>query len=247
MRFKKEHIVEAVSLRVIGLSISQVVNHMWQHHGVKVDEKTVRDWVKKYSRLIRKFTDKLKPKLKGNIHSDEVIVKVRKKKAYYWGSKDRKTKFKIAGVLTEGRDYEKGTKKLFQKIKDKCYDEIKQKKEEGIPIKFISDKLGHYKKAFNKFFLHVAELAHGVPIACKKYGLEHNNNCMERDNERIKQRYKTMRGFKDFDDAEETLSLIDDCYNFVNPHMSLNGRTPAEEAGLDLNLGRNKLLHLIFF
>jgi len=247
MRFKKEHIVEAVSLRVNGLSISQVVNHMWQHHGIKIDEKTVRDWVKKYSKLIRKFTDKLKPKINGNIHSDEVIVKVKKKKAYYWGSKDRKTKFKIAGVLTEKREYENGAKKLFQKIEDKCYDEINRRKEEGEPVKFISDKLGHYKKAFNKFFLHVAELVHGVPIACKKYGLEHNNNCMERDNERIKQRYKTMRGFKDFDDAEDMLNLMDDCYNFVNPHMFLNGRTPAEEAGLDLKLGRNKLLHLIFF
>ena len=26
-------------------------------------------------------------------------------------------------------------------------------------------------------------------------------------------------------------------YNFIRPHMSLNGKTPAEESGIDLNLG----------
>ncbi|MDI6887519.1 MAG: hypothetical protein QMC98_02620, partial [Candidatus Thermoplasmatota archaeon] len=36
----------------------------------------------------------------------------------------------------------------------------------------------------------------GVPIACKKYGLEHNNNSIERHNEDFKQRYRVTRGFK---------------------------------------------------
>ena len=36
-------------------------------------------------------------------------------------------------------------------------------------------------------------------------------------------------------------------YNFVNPHQELQGNTPAEEAGIDLELGRNKLLSLIKF
>ncbi|ALV62985.1 hypothetical protein ADU37_CDS12860 [Thermococcus sp. 2319x1] len=34
-------------------------------------------------------------------------------------------------------------------------------------------------------------------------------------------------------------------YNFIRPHMSLNGKTPAEEAGIDLNLGNNKWLDLL--
>jgi len=35
--------------------------------------------------------------------------------------------------------------------------------------------------------------------------------------------------------------------NFVNPHQELNGKTPAEMAGINLGLGRNKLLDLIRF
>jgi hypothetical protein len=89
------------------------------------------------------------------------------------------------------------------------------------------------------------KLIHGVPIACKKHGLKHNNNCAERDNERIKQRYKTTRGFKNSASAEDFLRLVDNCYNFVHPHMGLNGKTPAEEANISLKLERNKLMNLI--
>jgi len=35
--------------------------------------------------------------------------------------------------------------------------------------------------------------------------------------------------------------------NFVNPHQELNGKTPAEIAGIKLGLGINKLLELIKF
>jgi len=34
-------------------------------------------------------------------------------------------------------------------------------------------------------------------------------------------------------------------YNFIRPHQALNGKTPAEVANLDLNLGQNKWLSLI--
>ncbi len=34
-------------------------------------------------------------------------------------------------------------------------------------------------------------------------------------------------------------------YNVVKPHMALGGKTPAEEAGIDLNLGDKKWKELI--
>lgn len=34
-------------------------------------------------------------------------------------------------------------------------------------------------------------------------------------------------------------------YNFIRPHMSLEGRTPAEASGLDLELEENRWLSLI--
>jgi len=34
-------------------------------------------------------------------------------------------------------------------------------------------------------------------------------------------------------------------YNFIRPHQSLDGKTPAEMANIDLRLGKNRWLSLI--
>jgi len=89
-------------------------------------------------------------------------------------------------------------------------------------------------------------LSFGVPIACKKYNLEHNNNPIERYNGKIKDRIKNIRsGFKSFDDAKCFMDLRRTIHNFVNPNQQLNGKTPAEIAGINLKLKRNKLLGLV--
>ena len=113
-------------------------------------------------------------------------------------------------------------------------------------IEFTCDGFENYKTAFNKLFYRVAKLQFGVPIACKKYNLEHNNNPIERYNGKIKDRIKSIRsGFKNFEDAKNFMDLRRIIYNYVNPHQELDGKTPAEVAGIDLSLGRNKLLDLI--
>ena len=113
-------------------------------------------------------------------------------------------------------------------------------------IEFVSDKFANYKNAFNKLFYRVARLEFGVPIAYKKFGLKHNNNPIERYNGKIKDRTKILRGgFGSFEYAEAFLNLRHIIHNFVNPHQGLGGKTPAEEAGVDLKLGRMKLYDLI--
>jgi hypothetical protein len=109
---------------------------------------------------------------------DEVIVKVKGEKAYRWNAKDRKTRF----VWKSNRSYHRGAKPLFKQIKQRCYDQFIER------ILFVSDKLGHYKKGFNKYFSRIAKLEFGVPIANEKHGRKHNNNPIERDNEEVKER-----------------------------------------------------------
>ena len=142
---------------------------------------------------------------------------------------------------------------FLSQIKKTCYQQILEvyKKEKHKKSKkkklivFVSDGFENYKNAFNKLFCYAAKLVFGIPIKLKKHGVKHNNNPIERYNGDIKDRTKTMRHFGSFEGAEYFLNLKHIIHNFVNPHMGLKGKTPAEEAEINLKLGRNKLLKLI--
>ncbi len=187
------------------------------------------------------------------MHFDEKYIKVKGDDCFDLNCIDNITKYIIAHLFVEKRTIKKCTKFLSQ-IKTICYNQIltkyyirkydKEKKKRLII--FVCDKFANYKTAFNKLFYRVAELQFGVPIACKKYNLEHNNNPIERYNGKIKDRIKIMRGgFGSFETAEVFMNLQHIINNFVNPHQELKDKTPAEMAEINLKLGRNKLLNLI--
>ena len=166
---------------------------------------------------------------------------------------DSKTKYVLAHLFVEKRTKQKCYEFLKQ-IKDTCYEQIleiyNKEKDKKVAdrklIEFYCDGFENYKSAFMKLFNRVCKLTSGVPIACKKYGLKHNNNPIERYNGKIIDRIKNIRsGFKSFDDAKCFMDLRRVIYNFINPHQELGEKTPAEMADINLKLGRNKLLSLI--
>lgn len=158
---------------------------------------------------------------------------------------DNKTKYITAHLFVEKRTLAKCVEFLNQ-IKISCYEQILEQYRRKKKVIFVSDCFGNYKRAFNKLFFYVALLHFGVSIKAKVGGLKHNNNPIERYNGDIKDRIKIMRGeFRDFRKAEAFLNLKRIIHNFVNPHSSLGGKTPAEEAEIYFELGRNKLLNLI--
>jgi len=157
----------------------------------------------------------------------------------------------FVGKRTKQKCYE-----FLKQIKNSCYNQIlevfekeKHKKAEDRElIEFTCYKFANYKSLFMKLFGRVCKLNFGVPIACKKYNLKHNNNPIERYNGKIKDRIKNIRsGFKNFDDAKSFMDLRRTIHNFVNPNQELGEKTPAEVAGINLKLGRNRLLGLIKF
>ena len=195
----------------------------------------------------------MKPTIKGRVHMDEKYVQVKKGNGYDLNAIDHKTKYVLSHSFVKNRTKEE-VLEFLRKIKITCYEQIlevylkeKHKKIEGRNlITFVSDGFENYKNAFNKLFYRIATLQFGVPIACKRYGLEYNNNPIERYNGSLKDRLKTLRGgFGSFERAEHFLNVKHIIYNFVNPHMQLKGKTPAEEADINLKLERQKLLNLI--
>lgn len=176
-----------------------------------------------------------------------------KKFGYDLNAIDSVTKFVLAHLFVDKRTKKKCYEFLKQ-IKDNCYEQIlevfekeKHKKvRDRDLIEFICDGFENYKSAFNKLFRRTAKLTFGVPIACKKYGLKHNNNYAERYNGKLEDRIKTIRGgFGSFRGAEEFMNLRRVIHNFVKSNQQLQGKTPAEMAEIFLPLKRNRLLGLI--
>ncbi len=72
-----------------------------------------------------------------------------------------------------------------------------------------------------------------------------SNNLIESFHHQFKAWYKTKQGFKSFDSANNLISMFVFFYNFVRPHSSLDGLTPAQVAGLKLTKKQKKKYFLI--
>lgn len=141
----------------------------------------------------------------------------------------------------------------MRQIKIKCYEQILERyyqekhkiKRKRKLIIFVCDGFRNYRNAYTKLFSRTAKLVFGVPIAYKKYKIEHNNNSIERYNREIKRKNLARGIFQTNEGAESTTSLQNIIYNYITPHETLNEKTPAQAAGINLLLGQNKLLNLI--
>ncbi|MDI6642387.1 MAG: DDE-type integrase/transposase/recombinase [Elusimicrobiota bacterium] len=177
--------------------------------------------LQKFERKIRKLI-----KIKGRVHIDEVYVLAEGRKIVYINCRDSKTKFNLFGLPALQKSYE-NAKKVLKALKHEFANR---------PKHLVSDRAEYFRRAFIKYFYRIAKLTFGVPIACKKYGLKHNNNCIERHNGYVKDLCRGKRKLKNFASAFDFLELHRICLNFLHPLESLNDKTPAEVAGLTLGI-----------
>jgi len=62
MRNPPKIITRAIHMHNDGMSLFDVVNHLWQYEGVKVTPMTISNWTRKYSSFLK--SDKIKSKTK---------------------------------------------------------------------------------------------------------------------------------------------------------------------------------------
>jgi transposase-like protein len=192
------------------------------------------------------------PKIKGKIHFDEKRVHVNGKLHDDLNAIDSKTKFILSELFVVKKDMF-SVKQFLLLIKRNCYKQILEiyKAEKEKPrkkkrlITFVCDGCPTFKKAFSILFGRVAKLIFGISIKYKKFGVKHNNNAIERYNREIKRRIIVFGSFRSYEGARIFLSLRKTIYNFVTPHSELQGLTPAEAAGINLPLGKDRLYDLI--
>lgn len=229
-RHTTEVITAALDLRAKGLSLADVVDHLDQHHRVKVTRKTVLDWQNKFGQKLKSFSQTLTPQLGEVFHADEMFIKVRKKWTYYWDCIDYKTKFLIGDHISKIRE-DKEAVEFLQKVKQASPE---------LPKAIHTDCSYDYPPAFRKVFprkkIHIQ-----YPAWKKRF----KNNPIERLHNTLKQRYKTFRGFDNIKSSKEFFDFYKVYYNFVRKHTTLGFITPAQAANISLNMRRNRIRSLI--
>jgi transposase-like protein len=222
-KFTPELVTMTLDLYFSGLSLRKIVRHLRDHFDIKTGSTTIYDWISKYVPMIADYANSQCPELSKEWHADELFVKLRggtHKGAGYgmvWNILDRETRFLIVSKLTKDRSAI-DTTEAFEEASDNAH---------GIkPDTIFTDSLRHYNIAAKTTFPS-AKRVENCGIAKHE-----NNNRMERANGTLRERVKVQRGWKTVKTALAEGNRIQ--YNFVKPHMALDGKTPSQAAGLKL-------------
>jgi transposase-like protein len=224
MNTESRVIATAIDLYYEGLSVRKVANQIKKIFGVQSSHVTVWNWIMKYSKLVSEFVETFKPQLLGIYKVDETAIKCKGEDAWFWEIIDEQTKFLVASHLSKSRPT-KDAIALFEKAM-----KIAKKK----PTSIYVDGLPAYIKAYNKVFRTLRKDTR--PELIRKVGLRavNSNNSVERLHGTLKDRIKPMRGLKGMETVETLLEGWTVHYNYVRPHQTLEGETPAQVCGIDI-------------
>ena len=213
-----------------GISLRKIQDHLKQFYDLKIHHETIRRWIIKYVRIMSEYVDKFKLFSSDVWHVDEQMIKAKGKWVWCWNLLDAKSRFLIANSVTERRRM-KDARLIFKKAK---------KLTVGSPEFILTDGLQSYYRAIRR----------EIPVKAYPKLIKHirlvslrdrfNNNLIERYQSTFRERDKVLRG-----SAQNLAFGYRLYYNFIRSHMALNGKTPAEVAGIDLKLEDNRWLSLI--
>lgn len=232
MRASPQAITQAMQLYFTGESLRNVQKFL-RLQGVNVSHVAVLKWVRKYVGLMDKYLGQIQPNVSDTWRTDELYLKVKGNMKYLFAMMDDDTRFWIAQQVSD----HKGTSDVRPMFKAAIQATGK------VPKTFISDGANNFHDAYRTEFSHpYGEVESPVHVRHIRMSGDMNNNKMERMNGEIRDREKTMRGVKTADSA--ALKGYQIFHNYVRPHMGLDGKTPAEAAGITVE-GENKWLTII--
>lgn len=221
-----------------GVSLRKISDHLKQFYNLDVYFTTVFRWIDHYIRIMDEYVRQFKPQLGDVWNVDEMMISINGDWFYLWNVIDDETRFHLASVISKERKTSDARKVLIT---------AKKRGHGSKPSFIITDGLKSYVKAVDDEFhtikrdtIHVGN----VGIRGKHFDKnDFDNNLVERLHGTIRERNKTQRGLKDEYSAFIRGHQL--YYNFVRPHMSLLGHTPAEASDINLNLGDRKWENLL--
>jgi len=244
MRNHPNKITCAIDLFYKGVSTRKVQEHFQAFYPHNLSHKSIYKWVVKYSRMISKFTDKLKVKTGQEIQIDEMEYHRREEykkkgvcKDWFIDSIDVHTHFMVASKYVKKREKTE-IKEVLRKVKYKT---------EGYVTTITTDGLTAYENVVKKTW--------GYDNKKGKYKITHNkvnaskgegfNLFIEGLHNSIRERTKTFRGFHgSVESAEAIMKGYEIFYNFIRKHQAIN--CCPYELATDIKLTNpNKWIELI--
>lgn len=231
LKFSPHIISLTLDLYFKGVSLRKITDHLKQFYGLNMSHVTIYNWIEKYVTILNDYVSTLEPELSDVWHADEMKVKLGGGWDWLWNVMDEGTRFQLASVISKRRREHEAIQAF------KSARKISRKQ----PKKIITDGLRQYGRAITREFNNKSDEVEHI----RNVGLRDkvNNNLIERLHGTMRERNKVQRGLK----TEET-PIIDGqriYYNYLRPHQGLEGKTPAEVAGIDLKLGENRWLDLL--
>lgn len=215
----------ALDLYFKGNSLRQITDTLNQFFGLRVAHMTVYRWLQRYVALINEYAAGLEPWVGDKWHADEVFTKFNGNLQYLWHVMDAETRYLLVSHVTTART-DSDAKDVMgeaRRLAGKTPDEIVT---DGLPayVSGIASKLRGAK--------HTREIHLSNP------GRFPNNNRVERLNGTVRARQKPARGLKS--PGGPLTAGQQAYYNLLRPHSALDGRTPAEAAGVGFERGESE-------
>lgn len=245
-------ITASIDLYFKGVSLRKIEDHIKQHYTGPISDSAVCHWIHKFERAVQPYVDSFAPDQVGGVyHVDEMMVHVRKENnlsvkekqgetahknrrfdnhySWLWNLMDSTTRFWICSMISQRRDIN-SARRVLQEMKQRA----------PLPKAFVHDGLPTYNEAYQDelFTLGDPRIENIRSVGVGSEGL---NPKVERLNGTMRDREIVMRGMDTTESAQELVDAMRIHYNFIRPNMAIGGQTPAEAAGIHLNLGNNKV------
>jgi transposase-like protein len=231
MKATPEAITSAMQLYFSGESLRNIQKFLTLR-GVHVTHVAVYKWIKRYVALMEKYLDRISPHVSNTWRADELFLKVKGNMKYLYALMDDETRFWIAKEVSDTK-YTADITPMFRQGKRLVG---------KTPNVVITDGAFNFHTAIKNAYWRENRALAIKHIRHVHMAGDMNNQKMERMNGEIRDREKVVRGVK-----KEDSPLIEGLriyHNFVRPHMGLNGKTPADLAGIRVK-GEDKWVTLI--
>jgi len=181
---------------------------------------------------MEKYIQKITPNVSDIWRADELYMKFKGDRKYVFALMDDETRYWIAQEVAQTKDTHdaKGLLKMGEEAMGKK------------PHVLITDGLQSYADAYKELWYTHNRATQTRHIRHITIQGDRNNNKMERLNGEIRDREKVMRGLKNEDTP--ILKGYQIYHNYLRPHESLDGKTPAEACGVRIG-GDNKWITFI--